>query len=75
MPVFEYKCSTCGHVTGFLERTGSRRKHPCGQCGSEETEKLFSTFSARSARACPSGARSCSADHCPTGTCSLEPRG
>jgi len=65
MPVYEYRCRECGHVTSFLERHGARSAHACRQCGSEETEKVFSTFAARSGRS-ESGPSSC-----PTGTCPL----
>ncbi|MBN1817988.1 MAG: zinc ribbon domain-containing protein [Sedimentisphaerales bacterium] len=44
MPIFEYQCQKCGHVTEFLESRDSPKKHPCARCGSEYTEKLFSGF-------------------------------
>jgi len=63
MPIFEYRCSKCGHVTAFLEKPNARRPHPCEKCGSKETEKVFSTFAAKSGKA--------SLASCPTGTCPL----
>lgn len=64
MPIFEYQCSKCGHVTSFLEKaTDGRIPHTCEKCGSNETEKIFSTFAARSGKA--------SSSSCPTGTCPL----
>jgi putative FmdB family regulatory protein len=65
MPIFEYQCRKCGHVTSFLEKAGSREPHKCEKCGSSETEKIFSTFAARSKNS-SSGSSSC-----PTGTCPL----
>ncbi len=47
MPIFEYQCRKCGHVTDFLEKAGSRAAHVCENCGSKKTEKIFSTFSAQ----------------------------
>jgi len=63
MPIFEYRCEKCGHVTSFLEKRGARRAHPCEKCGSKDTEKLFSTFAAK--------VGSSSTSSCPTGTCPL----
>ncbi len=65
MPIFEYQCRKCEHVTSFLEKADSRKAHACEKCGSRETEKIFSTFAARS-KGSSSGASSC-----PTGTCPL----
>lgn len=63
MPIFEYRCAKCGHVTAFLERADVRHAHPCEKCGSNETEKVFSTFATKSGKA--------SSTSCPTGTCPL----
>jgi putative FmdB family regulatory protein len=65
MPIFEYKCSKCGHQMEFLEKTNSPKKHSCEKCGSNKLKKLFSTFSATS------GSKPDSSDSCPTGTCPL----
>lgn len=65
MPIFEYRCERCGHVSSFLEKSDSRRKHTCQECGSADTEKVFSTFSARAHKPAPP---SCSGQ-CESGTC------
>lgn len=70
MPVFEYICRKCEHVTSFLEKFGAKGPHKCEQCGSTRTEKAFSTFSAKMgpARSEPAGcanASSCSSGSCP----------
>ncbi len=65
MPIFEYQCKKCNHVTSFLEKPGSRKAHACEECGSRDTEKVFSTFAAKS------GGPSSGSSSCPTGTCSL----
>jgi putative FmdB family regulatory protein len=65
MPLFEYRCMKCGHVSAFLERPNARQSHKCDKCGSKHTEKIFSTFAAKSKEA------SSSRLSCPTGTCPL----
>ena len=65
MPIFEYRCSKCGHVTAFLEKPTTRQSHQCEKCGSKDTEKVFSTFAAKAGGSSSSGAS------CPTGTCPL----
>jgi putative FmdB family regulatory protein len=65
MPIFEYRCKQCGHRTAFLEKVNARQPHACEKCESKETEKVFSTFSAKPGRA------SSAASTCPTGTCPL----
>ena len=64
MPIFEYQCTKCGHVTAFLEKPDSRGAHRCEACGSKRTEKIFSTFTAKSGTSSSGGS-------CPTGTCPL----
>lgn len=46
MPIYEYKCQACGHMMSLLEKSGAKGPHPCEKCGSEKTEKAFSTFAA-----------------------------
>lgn len=64
MPMFEYRCKKCGHVTEVLERAGSRSRPTCEKCGSVQMEKLLAAFSVGKGR--PSSSSSC-----PTGTCPL----
>jgi len=65
MPVFEYKCSECNHVTEFLEKADSDAPHPCEKCGSEKTVKVFSTFAARNSDQGAPECRSCPSGNCP----------
>jgi putative FmdB family regulatory protein len=65
MPIFEYRCNECGHVTPFLEKAARRGRHACERCGSKQTEKVFSTFSTKS------GGAASGDSSCPTGTCPL----
>ena len=64
MPMFDYKCGECGHVTEVLEQAGSRSRHTCKKCGSVHLEKLPASFSVGKGR-------SSSSSSCPTGTCPL----
>ncbi len=75
MPLFEYKCTQCGHVTEFLEKPGSRKRHACEKCGSPETEKALSSFTAQARGPgrrdeCPTcTGPSCADAACRTGSC------
>ncbi len=66
MPIYEYQCKQCGHVTAALQRAGSSENPLCESCGSEETAKIFSTFAVDRSASSSSGGSSC-----PTGTCPL----
>jgi len=44
MPIFEYKCRDCGHLTEVLERPGAKEKHACEKCGSRQMKKVLSVF-------------------------------
>jgi len=67
MPVFEYRCKDCGHITEFLEKPDSKGQHVCEKCGSKRLEKIFSTFAARSGDS--GSSNSSGSSSCPTGTC------
>lgn len=67
MPLTEYRCNDCGHVTEFLERAEAEGAHDCAECGSEDTEKLFSAFSAQVKQSAP--ASRC--DTCADGSCPM----
>ena len=64
MPIFEYKCRKCGHVTEVLEKPDAAAEHACEKCGGRRMEKLLSAFGVGKGR-------SSSAASCPTGTCPL----
>jgi len=66
MPLFEYRCKKCGHVTEFLERAQSKAEHECEQCGSGQVERILSAFAVKEG-----GASGSSGSSCPTGTCPL----
>jgi len=65
MPIFEYQCKQCGHVTSFLEKAETKKSHSCEKCGSKKVEKMLSTFATKT------GSSSATNPSCPTGTCPL----
>ena len=65
MPIFEYQCKKCGHVTAFLEKPNNQETHTCEKCHSKNTGKILSTFGVNTSGSSSGGAS------CPTGTCSL----
>ena len=64
MPLYEYRCKECKHVTEVLEQANASGRHTCEKCGSGRMEKLVSTFGVGSNPRSSSGS-------CPTGTCPL----
>ena len=46
MPVYEYKCDTCGKISEFLENSSKRAKRSCVHCGGTKLTRQFSIFSA-----------------------------
>ena len=71
MPIFEYKCRQCGHVTGFLEKAGAKGSHKCEKCGSAKTDKAFSTFAAQIGPSKGAPTACAHAGSCSSGTCPL----
>lgn len=65
MPIYEYRCKRCGHVTSFLESFNTQGPHECDECGSRATKRVLSTFAAQVKGGSPS------VSSCPTGTCPL----
>jgi putative FmdB family regulatory protein len=66
MPLFEYRCKECGHVTEFLEKADTKAEHQCEQCGSKRTDRILSAFAVRGG-----GSSGSTGASCPTGTCPL----
>lgn len=49
MPIYEYECEACGHVSSFTEKMFERprlfkRKRRCRQCNSKKLHKVPSGF-------------------------------
>jgi putative FmdB family regulatory protein len=62
MPIYEYRCKSCEETFEQL-MLSSRAKPACPHCGSNQAEKLLSTFAAH--HGAPAG-RACEAGPCPT---------
>lgn len=70
MPMFEYRCKSCGHVTTFLEPAGDAGTHACEACDSTDTEKMLSTFSAQAGGSTGAGeCPTCTGPSCPDAAC------
>jgi putative FmdB family regulatory protein len=47
MPIYEYRCASCGAVFARLQSMSAEtRLMPCPSCNGTKTERLLSTFSA-----------------------------
>jgi putative FmdB family regulatory protein len=47
MPIYEFKCSTCGELFEVMGSFAEREKeHACPKCGSKEVKQAISLFSA-----------------------------
>ena len=45
MPIYEYRCRTCGRVMEVLQSMGSTEAgQPCNQCGGNQLEKCLSVM-------------------------------
>ncbi|MDZ4197751.1 MAG: zinc ribbon domain-containing protein [Kiritimatiellia bacterium] len=70
MPLFEYRCQTCGKDFEALLRSGPETA-ACPSCGGQKVVKQLSVFSpsvkASGAPPCAGGA--CSAGGCASGAC------
>lgn len=60
MPLYDFKCNKCGHVTTFLEKIGNKAEHCCEKCKSTDTAKIFSSFQVKEKE---------NESTCTTGTC------
>jgi len=46
MPIYEFRCSSCGRVSSFLTRSISATLYPsCHHCQSRDLQRRMSTFS------------------------------
>ena len=77
MPIFEYKCQQCGHVTEVLQKSRKATKQTCPQCGGSDMKKLLSGFAVAQAKSsapacdsCPAPG-ACGSGACPDGTCPM----
>ena len=86
MPIYEYKCSSCGHVFSLMQRMGAGIDGlACPGCKSVELTKLLSsTFTPESGKAMPAsfeaaaskmpqgmGGGGCGSGMCGSGMCGM----
>lgn len=68
MPIYEYKCSSCG--CKFEKLVRGKEKVTCPQCGKARLEKLFSVFGVKSGdRFTPSSGGGGSCSSCSASSC------
>ncbi|MCG6963817.1 MAG: zinc ribbon domain-containing protein [Acidobacteria bacterium] len=61
MPIYEYRCTDCGHVFSRLQKVGATADGvTCPECGGANSERLVSTFASTSPGS-QRGASSCGA--------------
>jgi len=64
MPIFEYKCNSCGNVYEFLERTANKANNECPKCGSKDMQKLISGFAVGHSSAANQACEGCDSGIC-----------
>ncbi len=73
MPIFEYRCQTCGFSFEKLLRNQNETPKECPQCNKQNLQKLFSSFSPAASQPnsqCDSGeCPSAVSGACPGGRC------
>ena len=42
MPLFDYKCQQCGHISEFFIHNGADTNLKCQSCGSKKLDKMLS---------------------------------
>ncbi|HDH96199.1 MAG TPA: zinc ribbon domain-containing protein [Proteobacteria bacterium] len=70
MPIYEYRCESCGSEFELLVLSGGDEDARCPECGSRDLAKLVSSFRCVGAsgdggsRGSPSSCATCSATSC-----------
>jgi putative FmdB family regulatory protein len=44
MPLYEYRCESCGNEFEELVSASAEHGPPCPECGAEKPKRLYSTF-------------------------------
>ncbi|KPJ59948.1 MAG: hypothetical protein AMJ46_09225 [Latescibacteria bacterium DG_63] len=71
MPIYEFKCRSCGEQFEKLCIVGEDKGVRCPRCGGHRSERLFSLFGVRSSSKSTSSSHSgSSCSSCGSGTCS-----
>jgi putative FmdB family regulatory protein len=74
MPIYEYKCQSCGQVSEFLAHSFNDNKDPrCPHCGSRSLDRLLSIPSLLKEKVNPPGSTCCGrTERCETPPCTTE---
>ena len=64
MPIFEYKCNSCGSVSEFLEKAVGKANQECPKCGSKDMQKLISGFAVGHSGTAGQGCEGCADGIC-----------
>jgi putative FmdB family regulatory protein len=67
MPIYEYRCETCGHLYEEFVRFGEDPDLKCPECGGLEASKVVSLFGSTGAGANASSSASAAAACAPSG--------
>jgi putative FmdB family regulatory protein len=72
MPIYEYKCRSCGQVSEFLVHSWSESEDlRCPKCGSHSLDRLLSIPSLLKEKSNPPGSTCCGrTERCETPPCS-----
>ncbi|MEW6080547.1 MAG: zinc ribbon domain-containing protein [Bacillota bacterium] len=62
MPIYEFKCSSCGEKFERLCRMGEDSPGPCPGCGSDASKKVLSLFAGKGSKG--SACSGCSSSKC-----------
>ena len=68
MPIYEYRCTGCGHCFEQLMSSSSVKNPACPKCG-KRTEKQLSTFAAKVEGSCCSSPSDSGGSCCSGGSC------
>jgi len=47
MPIYEFRCGSCGQINSIYQQGYSPIAHSCPDCGNNNLERIFSPFSMR----------------------------
>ena len=56
MPIFEYRCHACGHLTEKIQRV-PQQKMPCPQCGGDAQRAISKPSATTNSCVSPAGSR------------------
>lgn len=71
MPIYEYKCNSCGKKFEFFHKSIKSEKNVnCTECNSSEIKKVFSKFAASVSESSSFGSYQSSSETSSSGCCS-----